>query len=572
MAQERIIGATGEVYYNGFTFPAQLRSKLEATYVPDDSGRTVKYVHYRLEIECEVFPDDSPTATAGDPVDTNVRSLRKKLSRYGRELRFTDQGAGTDFIINGGQGNGTTDVMFGPKPQVLSLKSIGSNRAWWLHWVVDTYIPECSEGTPRTSGLMQFNYEAEWSIDREGMTVRKINGVAEIAANRVSTASTKISDTADKYRELVTDGFPVPKGFWREQEYRLSQDKRTLRFTITDTEVPSDTPFYDKMVEIDVDHTVDAPFMNGAWTRFFNTLSGTIKVRAGVPKVFAWAAFKYLMKERVGLYNSGGKAPIPIDLSISEKVFGREVRFSISYVLNNLNINSFVNDCRLFRPISDVTWDTWRTSLEPIQNPRGFLGGKHNAGDDVILDLCSSGLSRAQTNYHPVVLPTIIQNQRYQRPTARNSWLYYDVWLVFEEDVNGAIIQRMSDQDENTLVERQGDKDDTAPDLVAGKDKASEDRNIQVWGQKAYKVYLVGRAVRVGYPIPRPKLVSVGDQKAYRMGKSRFVSKRYAGSTGIPLYFATWRIPYVLKKTPKGDTVGKAKIGGDEKEVMKAKA
>jgi hypothetical protein len=93
-----------------------------------------------------------------------------------------------------------------------------------------------------------------------------------------------------------------------------------------------------------------------------------------------------------------------------------------------------------------------------------------------------------------------------------------------------------------------GKTDSTHPNEKPSGSKDSENVFQQV-GAPTATVMLIGRALRLGHPIPTPKLDKVGDQETVQMGQ--WVREwQITVTAGIPIFAKIWRVWYEFKKPP----------------------
>jgi hypothetical protein len=68
-----------------------------------------------------------------------------------------------------------------------------------------------------------------------------------------------------------------------------------------------------------------------------------------------------------------------------------------------------------------------------------------------------------------------------------------------------------------------------------------------------YEAIMEGQAMRLGYPIGEPSIVSVGGVPAVRINeKGQGFKSAIIGNYGQPVYGAVWKIRYTLTKMPTG--------------------
>lgn len=390
----RLLAAVGELSYNGVTFPGPIRAGITATPQYDNADRSVKYVKYLLKVETYFCHDDTGLVTGaaavggGDPHVNNVMDyIRLHLSQPGARLRIKEKGFGLDVVVNGTAtagrllGNVVYDAENGPKPRVLSWQPVGDNRTAKVIWEVEFNIPECDK-TSDNEWPNARTFNVDWSINERGLTVRTITGMVEIAVKRNSLVKGIGADwNADDYRHHTE--FALPLGFVRSQKFSLSEDRRTLHFTITDRELESDFAFTPGTLTMAATQEITSSFLDGQWGGFVKwdcTINATITLPKNVSasvgfngvkgepqkhgRRWAWVAFKEILDQKIwsnaskggvdptrhlkvpGKIRSvdatkaikksmaeGGATFLPDKISIKEDLYGRSFDFSFSYII-----------------------------------------------------------------------------------------------------------------------------------------------------------------------------------------------------------------------------------------------
>ena len=390
----RLLAAVGELSYNGITFPGPIRAGITATPQYDGADRSVKYVKYVLKVETYFCHDDTalvsgaPAVGGLDPHVNNVMDyIRLHLSQPGARLRIKEKGFGLDVVINGSatagrlSGKVVYDAENGPKPRVLSWQPVGDNRTAKVIWEVEFNIPESNETKDETwPNARTFN--VDWSINERGLTVRTITGMVEVAIKRNPLVKGIRADwNADDYRHHTE--FALPLGFVRSQKFSLSEDRRTLHFTITDRELESDFAFTPGTLTMAATHEIDSSFLDGQWGGFVKwdcTINATITLPKNVSasvgfngvkgqpqrhgRRWAWVAFKEILDQKIWSNASkgmnvqgkhlkvpgkirnvdatkaikremaeGGATFLPNKINIKEDLYGRSFDFSFSYII-----------------------------------------------------------------------------------------------------------------------------------------------------------------------------------------------------------------------------------------------
>ena len=186
--------------------------------------------------------------------------------------------------------------------------------------------------------------------------------------------------------------------------------------------------------------------------------------------------------------------------------------------------------------------DTWGTALPPS------LGGTN------------STIPAAFNSIFPI-------------PNQANSWLYYVQQIEIEADSGVVIGSTLPNSPLDTDGQFQawdvmgplpnGIQNDSPFEPLAAvlqdaySQQESNNGGAEVFTQQRAApiiiLYLVGEALRIGYPIPIPSLVTVNGVTPVccnRLDMGEGFKQRVAAQTTAPIFYASWRIRYVLTNTP----------------------
>lgn len=605
----RLFSAVGIVSYNGYTFPAPFDAEVVATPRRDSAGRAIKYVTYHITIRAVIVPDDPPLSTAGTLVDDNLENIRCRLTKAGGSFRFVGQGLGADFSINDTSSyvdprDGSSMISlkiepsFGPFPTLLSWKPIGSNRAVQIVWSCEVTVPECCElqytmqSYPRA---LEHNYTLSWDINDEGATTRIVQGRYEVGGFRIGAASgttggggpgSRPLSVADQSWDVLFQRFPQPVGFHREVRRHMSPDHRTMEYVITDTEIPSDNPLFPYMVKMNIHHNLSASLPN--MLRSYNTIAGSITIAPGAPRHWSWLAFSKIVHQRLSLSkdllsptiggHTGGPTvfkatPIITDFSINEDIYSRTFSFSMRWRFS-ASLNNIFRGSGLFKPITNqalagtdtsqtsLSWQAWTASMREVANSdRGLANMQFTPADDIILTVCD-----------PQVIPTVNAAARKHVPTIEENLLpapppvppqdssYLDYQLDIFPQLQTNVVKHSKIQ--NTPVNHARPQQPGDPraagfrldtQLQESQSQAAADHHqTQVRGPSSSSVVITGRGVRIGYPVPIPKVSQIGNAQPV-VHEIHPVQKIIGYYFGIPIFAAAWKIVLDLNKTPAGD-------------------
>lgn len=578
-----LVPSVGFVEYNGVVFPPPKSCRVIGVPVPDTSNRTTKYVAYTVSVESIFMPDDFADSlqNAYGTLDNAVEFLRQRLTATGQYLIFTYQGFGRNVIINDrdatkGDGVLRYDAVFGPHPKLLVWEPIGSNRAVRIVWECEFVIPDICSNPVYAGGIAEYNWEANFSITEDMMSVRTITGTLEIPMTRRGRS---LPDTVDTYRDLIR--FPRLPGFTRNEDYSISRDKRIINFRITDTEIPSDNPLFPGIINADVDHTISSGLNessnSGAFQVWIGILRGTFRILPGIKKNYLWLALADLIKQRVTdrvkfgdstRIDVDGKTQwkkksfwIPISLELSEKVFGRELSFTFVYRLSS-SMETIFDSTGILQPMTG-DWNTW-TNFQVAYGNRGYAKLTLKATDDKITDLCD-----------PYTVPTVDKVYKaieYERsifaptcPDPEGSWVIYSPRLSLIEDSETEFINKSTGTSPGEITTQ------TAPSRpeAVGTDlrgiipqiPQNEKPILQSRGHSRWYLRHSGTAFRVCFKPSIPRIAKVLGVVVGRGSGTHHIDTLHPGSK-FPVYRISWDYLYAIPGPVPGNLEDNVEIDG----------
>jgi hypothetical protein len=531
----------GQLSYGSVTFNCTAKTKVTGRPVYDAARRMVKYVQFRIHVEGYLQSDSGTDAT--------MNVWRQQLTTPGLGLYYHNKGFG-DFFVNV---NSVKDVLWGPMPSLLEFTPLGGNLAAFVVWECEVHVPQC--GTAAYSfALCEFNYEVDYDIDEHGLSTVTTSGHIEIANNRYGRA---VLDSPDNYLEKIIPD--VALGFKRIQRTRrLANNRSRMDFRFVDREIPFPLPA--GVTAIDVRHRVRSNLGDG-FANWANTISGTVHVAPGMPKSHAMLKFWSILRGRIAATQRtlGGMSNVLLtDVDIDEDVFGLGTSFSVSYIII-CSLEQILAASGLWEPTND-SFGAWKASLaNSAFHPRGYAKLKFNPASDVLLDLCLTPSAAQPGAASPGNPPSqILQPGPCSglplRPEV--SWIKYENAIYYEEQ--GRKVFWTSLRGAEGVIENppppgsvaNGNAQDMARGTVGPQNETSVPTGVAAYraqrvGQPYYKLHLIGKATRYGYPIPIPRLIS----KTYileSLGVPRITHKVIGSNCGVPIYSAKWHVEYIL--------------------------
>lgn len=555
------LSGTGTLKYNGVTFPNQIEAEVSIIPVMDSTNRVRKYNAHTLRVK-SVFhnalhasSDDGPITST---LDAGMDSLIASLTAPGGDLYFTGKGMGSAYAIN----TSKQDVAYGPHPRIESIRFIGDNRAIEVVWSVEVHLSACS--TSPFGKLLELSYSMSWSIDESGLTTRTVTGQLEIPVKRSGSAQSatyrNITDIANRYRNMIRVAIPI--GYKRSQSFSMSPDKKFLYFTFTDTEIPSDNPFFPGVIRPQLTYEVTSTEQGFAlWQA---SLSGSIEVAFGHPRWIAFAAFAIIANNKQAASKFATPPPgadsasksgiqIPTHFSFQEDVFGRSTSFNLTWNLI-CSWKDVLKASGLWAVAKETSWDAWRSSMAEQFSNTGVTKAVHNTStsEDYLNDSCNSPtpITVGALNDRS---PSDPQQTLFSMscPKPENSWMLFQPQVDEVHDPNTVVHKQL-------LKPEQYDPEAINPNTSKYTNSGGDTTSpiIQRRNQSIYYVVFSGYAMRACYPIPKFTLKEYGGVKATLIsgkGSTQYDTfrQRIIGQSTGPIHAAAWRQVYTLEGTPK---------------------
>jgi len=545
--------ATGELTYNGYTFDGASHIKCKVVPIYDDAGRTVKALTHTISVIAIITDDES--------TDSDIENIRTRLLEGGGKLTFINKGFGDDLKVDP---NGElSDIRNGPSPKLLAWEPIGDVRAVEIEWQIETTLPCLAQGSKyRKFGIMDIMWGAEYQIDKHGNTKRTLSGYMEI----VQKSGPQSGDSADRYRNFFA---PVPVvGFTREQDWKLTPDRTRLEFTIVDTELPSPNPYFEGMTAMSGSHRLTMTNNKGRRERM-NTITMSITPAAKLSGAQAWLAFAKIVQDRRKYAERQGMKIMVRALEIEEGLFDRTQSFTYRYQFLN-SLPNIIGQSGLWQPLG-TNWDKWTTSLLTDQfNRRGHSTLFDIPQNDVVVNLCTDAYPIVP-NFKRDAFPKLFPKpsgpnkpEKADQPSADKSYSMFRHQVsptATSTTVQQQVLQAPR-EDNGFWPVQVDDNIRTAPGTSISMGTSSEERVpdiIQQGTDRKFGVRYAGIAERVGYPHPRPKAETLGDQALVEVN-GYYNWEIVSNFGGVPVYMSRWVLDYVLGKSP-GTIKPPAKLG-----------
>jgi len=555
--------------YNGVDFPSNVETReFKATPVYSSDGRTVTHSQFSLTLHC----------TFADPIstDSGMGYTIAQLTKPGGVLYYTGRGL-SDVRINAG---GDQDVNWGPKPRLLSCVPTGAGRSVDVTWQVEWCVPTCGDRVTMNFP-MEFTYKLVFAISRTGFTTRTMTGKIVIPQTRLSVEARVPYTSADSWRERVAPAL-IP-GFRRiPATFEVSEDLRTLSFTIIDEELPAQLPPAG-VVEAEASHnyTSEPGKISAKWT---GVLAAKYRIARGFDTSTAVKAFFAMAKDRMTGKSLGSatgelKAILPWQLAIGDDTIYGELQttsFRLTYTCVG-KLQDILNAGGLWKPLppeASASSAVWQSSMVAagVFGVRGRANLAFTPGiDGSIVDLCKAIQPQPPTittelTTRPPLIPqagedAVLESLRrtFPPPPADKSWLSYDCAVTIESD--GGIVEAKT-LPPAPLTTSSGGSFKAAMDALEKKFPSNDGKGssslspapgqgtgIQKRNSDTLYVRLTGRAARALFQVPVPSLVEingVAPTLLSRVDAGEGFSQACIGNALYPIYAAQWSLRYVI--------------------------
>jgi hypothetical protein len=334
--------SVGFIQYNGVRFPPFCNIEVESESIYDRHSRSSEGIKIRVTVSGVVTPNmfvavgqtaireindqpgipesENPTLTT----DLDIEEIRYRLAQPGRTLVIDNRGVGDKLVIHGRRTHAESgdaaaaqyDIKNGPVPGEFKVTPY-SNYSCKIDWSCETVISPCAENknplmeSPAGGQLnslsflniLSFNYATTVTVEKNLTATKRIRG--EVVVARVFSNTNPRSPSEQRLEAACVNQWDVTlrnhltevvflkhNQFQRTSEFSLSEDKRTLSFTITDVELATDNPYPRGMAEISVTNSVESGFDSGGFKIWNGSLSVSGEVYPGFPKFLLWQVFQ----------------------------------------------------------------------------------------------------------------------------------------------------------------------------------------------------------------------------------------------------------------------------------------
>lgn len=546
-----LLETIGVVEYNGISLTgSELTAGIDMEVVYDSSGRSAEFV--RLTFSFRKFFED-----------VDIDDALNKLTQPGGILKFTGLGW-KDLVVNT---NGVFDAEYGPKPSGLKWRRLGGKRYWELtNYTISTSIPFCYAGTPDyVRKIQSVTFTVDFDLDEEGMTTRSIAGKIKIPATRAAVTDRRLQDNADLYRNFIDP--VVPLGFQKmPSKYGLSEDKRTITFSIVHKEINSDDAYPEGIVKVDCSESASNQELS--FTKWDYSIGGSLTVARPFPRSMAWEKFLLILKNRMDWQRAKagartlvdkidnqaavkGGVPQLLKIRFEVEMFGRTAHFSVTWLLLT-TLAGILKDSGMWTPLN-TDWSRWRDSMSLIWGNRGAAGLKFENRNDIIIDLCEQGTTQDDPQPNRVTQNGVITEQMTDCPRANESWIEYKCWVEYRRD--GEVIRHKplpppggyTPGGTSTVPDTKKPGYDKEDDPKGGDFDASQKDIIQKLANPSYTIVVKGHAARAHFQIVEPKLSDVDGVALKPVENKGMFVQGIVGMTGdCPIYAAKWETEYMI--------------------------
>ena len=299
----------------------------------------------------------------------------------------------------------------------------------------------------------------------------------------------------------------------------------------------------------------------------------------------------------------GFRVPLMMVAGSAEEpnIFGRtQVKLSVSYTAAGIGLDQILKNGGLWQGIrvkAGGDWKAWSTSVKTSLSARGHAQLVFRTNEDALVDLCGpGGPSVPGAGSEPIGAPPASPGlppllpigpilgsigadllSLFPPPTPQSSWLYYRCFATIHADLGRIPVTTLPVSPLNPFGGGQGGQQQNSgqagwdvlgplplddgsaaqsplPQLGSLLDNNNQDAGsitIQQRVKPRLYVTLSGKAVRAGYGIPQPQLVSVNGVTPTLVGTPYF-TQGIVDTTSVPIVRAEWRMTYLFSDDAGG--------------------
>ena len=207
------------ITYNDYTFNYNTLTAIHRAEIGDD-GRTVIGTRSTFRISGVLTGDSTTDGNLG----VKMQTMRAALHQPRKEFLVQESiPPAAPFVLYEVNYNDGDDDAYGPIPGDLRIEQFAGGIMARYTWELSTFKKECAN---QCSKYLYLAYRYDHVLDVNGMVTRTINGKLVMRGG----------NNADDYRNAVTP-LLTPNYKRISQAYNLSEDGRTLLFSVTDEEI-----------------------------------------------------------------------------------------------------------------------------------------------------------------------------------------------------------------------------------------------------------------------------------------------------------------------------------------------
>jgi hypothetical protein len=462
--------------------------------------------------------------------------------------------------------------------------------------------------------LIQFNSEIDIDTDDEGdvtfivkATYQAIDPITD-NTGMLAFADNLIQNTAKSFQ-----GMRRHKRLSYSRDKRIAHITVEYKEIKSDNAFFEDTRNIEATDEISSELLGSKGYTNGTGFYTWNRrISVSITLPPRIHKTWGYVVFKKILEERfrrlralnktAALFGNAAPANQAADanaaknwylctkIKITESIYSRTIKFDYEYLvctdlltifrktLIGTRVNTKFTPEHVPKTISEQ-WKAWDTNSD--KNLNGWF--EYEDTGPIIYSQCNTssedppeptkfgsnvlGSLENDPDYEDITKPT--PTHSHNEPLAEGSensippefaWLHYENEFEVIQTNNNVQISYLQNTDPNYYknVSSSGPLRSSTgyqiDNITNDPDSSTLKPETIVRGDSSFKLRMSGMAIRVGYTIPIPIVMSVGNSSVSRTGTSR--TKQIQISTGdLPVYLALWDITYNVDKDMHTDNI-----------------
>lgn len=566
-----------KVIYNGYEFPWGTTYRLFGAPVRDDANRTIRFWEYTLTADWigefdDLYGEDSLDGKG----ESIMYQIRGALEQEGKPLRIKGLSFG-NVEINTDKTSGeleadvryVPDVANGPQPTLLSFELKSGPHIATLIWECKFYTHTCIDSVELATLPAFTSFTAEIDFDVQDGLVRRLAVFEAHIPNRRGrgTEGEHPIFSPDDF-SWIADRLPIPEGFRRRVNRKISKDYLSIVIRVLDEEIPSNEAFAPYLINVSAPFSVRSQLIgsgsNGLEPQGFSQWVCSLSFQATVQKLkdkrYAAKAFydlltkKYAATKARSAYSSyytdangverirqNPGYPILLELEVANNSYSLDFSARAVWLVPTTTAK-WEEDTMLFEE-EGRKWSDWLASMAPAFDATGISNLVASRTDLPWINACNSadiGALGPTVPMKVVTKPTLTSIVR----CPPNRQIGFDESFKIIEKTNSIV------HSANVTQAGEEKKDSGQQEQVAQPTATILEPIIQNVGQSEYVLEYTGWVRATTTSLSPPSVLIYQGAFAKRIDKPQIKKRPINGVGDCVIWETAWKIRYQLNRAP----------------------